>query len=206
YIGRTLESIRSLNTSREYELIVVDGGSEDGTRDIAREYGATVYDQPEEIRGSIGLGRDYGARKSEGDWLAFVDADTAVYPNHLDEMLEFAESNGLVAATSRCRMTDVWRAKLMQATLNQIFSRMRRPVLPGFNFFVERQTYFGAGGFPDVPNEDTAFSLKLANYGDTAYHSEVLVESSGRRIAELGLTGTLIHYVLLDIGRYWAEY
>ncbi len=94
----------------------------------------------------------------------------------------------------------------MQWTLNHVFSRFRRPVLPGFNFFVDAEAYEEADGFPDVPNEDTAFSLRISRYGDTAYHPDVLVASSGRRVAELGLTGTLLHYLFLDVGRYWADY
>ncbi len=206
YIQDALEAIYSLDTDREFEVIVVDGGSDDDTREIARSYGADVYIQPEDSTGSIALGRDLGASYASGEWFAFIDADTEVLPGHLDEMLEFAESNELVAATSRVRMTDVYRAKLMQLTINQGFRRMTNPVLPGFNFFVDSDTYFESGGFPDVPNEDTAFSMKLSRYGDTDYHPDVLVESSGRRIAELGLTGTLIHYLLLDLGRYWADY
>ncbi|MFW5928996.1 MAG: glycosyltransferase [Halobacteriota archaeon] len=203
YIGECLESIYGLKTDESYEVLVVDGGSSDATREIARESGARVVMQEGE---GIGDARDLGARHADGDWLAFVDADTIVDSRHLDEMLAFATENDLVAATSRVRMVDCYRAKLMQWTLNHLFSRFRRPVLPGFNFFVDADVYDEAGGFPDVPNEDTAFSLRVARHGDTAYHPEVLVNSSGRRVAELGLTGTLLHYLLLDAGRYWAEY
>lgn len=66
--------------------------------------------------------------------------------------------------------------------------------------------YAAAGGFPDVPNEDTAFSRHLGREYQTAYHPDVLVETSGRRIHRYGLTGTLLHYVYLDIGRIRAEY
>jgi glycosyltransferase involved in cell wall biosynthesis len=203
YVDDALASIAALETDEPYEVLVVDGGSDDATREIARDHGARVIEQPGE---GIGDARDLGARHADGDWLAFVDADTTVAPRHLDAMLGFLRDDDLVAASSRVRMTECWRAKLMQATINRVFPLLSRPVLPGFNCVVDADVYRDADGFPDVPNEDTAFSMRLARHGDTAYHPEVLVHSSGRRVAELGLTGTLLHYLLLDLGRYWADY
>lgn len=202
YLQATLSSLRAMATDREWELVVVDGDSEDRTPAIARAYGATVIHGPGE---GIGRGRHLGAREAIGERLAFVDADTTVRPDYLDEMLALLDREGLAAATSRCRI-DGWRSLPMQATINQLFPRFRRPVLPGFNFVVERETYFDAGGFPDVPNEDTAFSRRLAREVETGYHPEPLVETSGRRIRAQGLTGTLLHYLALDWERLRAEY
>ncbi len=98
-------------------------------------------------------------------------------------------------------MTGPLRAKVMERTINHVFPRLERPILPGFNFFVHREAFLEAGGFPEVPNEDTAFSRALGRQLPTGYHDSVLVESSGRRIADSGLTGTLVHYVSLDAGR-----
>ena len=42
---------------------------------------------------------------------------------------------------------------------------------------------------------------RLSAYGDVAYYPDALVETSGRRVRESGLTGTLYHYVKLDVGR-----
>ena len=95
----------------------------------------------------------------------------------------------------------------LSATLESIhmFPRLARPVLPGFNCLVRRNAYFEAGGFPDVPNEDTAFSRELGRTAETGYHPDVLAMTSGRRIAESGLTGTLYHCLRLDWGRLRAD-
>jgi glycosyltransferase involved in cell wall biosynthesis len=202
YLRDTLESIAALETDYAYEVIVADGNSTDGTRAIASEFGATVV---EGAGSSIAAGRNRGAERARGEWLAFVDADTRVRPGYLTGMLGFVESNGLAAGSSACRMTGPWRAKLMEATINHVFPRLERPVLPGFNFFVHREAFREAGGFPEVSNEDTAFSRRLAREVPTGYHDAVLVESSGRRIADSGLTGTLWHYVSLDLERLRAS-
>ena len=55
------------------EIIIVDGGSEDKTIDVANIYGAKVYKSKERNRG---LQLDMGAKESKGDWLIFLHADT----------------------------------------------------------------------------------------------------------------------------------
>lgn len=201
-LPRTLESLRAQTTDHPYELIVVDGDSEDRTPEIAREFDARLVPGPGD---AIGHGRHLGAQAARGEWLAFVDADTLVASDYLETMLEYAREEGLSAASSRCRMRG-GRATLMQGVINHVFPRLERPILPGFNFFVERDAYENAGGFPDVPNEDTAFSRRLARSEPTGYVPDVLVETSPRRISEAGLTGTLWHYARLDWGRYRAGY
>ncbi len=202
YLPATLQSLREQTIDRPYELIVVDGDSEDRTPEIAREFDARLVDGPGR---SIGEGRHLGAGVARGEWLAFVDADTTVDPAHLETMLAFVRDEGLAAASSRCRMRGQ-RAALMQGVINRVFPRLERPILPGFNFFVERGAYREHGGFPGVPNEDTAFSRRLARTEPTGYCPETLVETSPRRIGETGLTGTLWHYLQLDWRRYRAGY
>ncbi|NHN59629.1 MULTISPECIES: glycosyltransferase family 2 protein [Halorussus] len=244
----TLESIRDQRTDREYEVLVVDGDSDDATPEIAAAYDATVVHQPRTGTGDgreatgesrtaavlrsygsepsganrtspdrrsdggdgvapgIGDARDRGAERANGDWLAFVDADTAVRPDYVDAMLGFVREAGLAAASSRCRLVGPARAKVMEATINHAFPRLDRPVLPGFNCFVHRDAYADAGGFPDVPNEDTAFSRELGKEWPTGYHPDVLAATSARRIARSGLTGTLYHYLKLDWRRLRADY
>ncbi|WP_222916621.1 glycosyltransferase [Natrinema sp. SYSU A 869] len=203
YLRGTLASLAGLDTDYAYEVIVVDGNSSDGTPAIAREYGATVVC---EGGSSIAAARNLGADRATGEWLAFIDADTRVRANYLTDLLGFVEAEKLAAASSYCRITGPRRAKAMELTINHVFSRLERPILPGFNCLVHRQAFDEIGGFPDVANEDTAFSRSLAGRFPTAYYPTVLVESSGRRIADVGLTGTLWHYLRLDVERLRTDY
>ncbi len=55
------------------EIIVVDTGSTDRTREIAQKYKAQVYDMP--WRDNFSLPRNYALTKAQGDWIIFLDAD-----------------------------------------------------------------------------------------------------------------------------------
>jgi len=129
------------------------------------------------------------------------DDDTVLRDHYVETMLKFVRRRDLAAASSRCRISGLRRAAAMEWTLNYAFPHLDRPILPGFNLFVDRRAYFDAGGFSNVPNEDTAFSRRLARIAPTDYCPRVLVESSGRRSEASGLTGTLAHYLWLDAGR-----
>ena len=57
----------------EWESVVCDNNSTDGTAAVARAGGATVVFEPVN---QIGRARDAGARVATGDWLVFIDADS----------------------------------------------------------------------------------------------------------------------------------
>ncbi|PIV12587.1 MAG: teichoic acid biosynthesis protein, partial [Candidatus Nealsonbacteria bacterium CG03_land_8_20_14_0_80_36_12] len=83
YLPSLLEEIKKQNFS-DYEIIVADGGSEDKTVKIARNYGCKI------VKGGLpAKGRNEGAKIAEGDILLFMDADNIFLPeNFLKNLLE----------------------------------------------------------------------------------------------------------------------
>ncbi|HEX6201937.1 MAG TPA: glycosyltransferase family 2 protein [Thermoanaerobaculia bacterium] len=69
---------------RDFELIVVDDGSRDGSAALAAGAGARVLAHPE-ARGPAAA-RNEGARAAGGEWLVFVDADCEVHPETLGRL------------------------------------------------------------------------------------------------------------------------
>lgn len=198
YLPATLKSIRQLDTTAAYELLVVDGGSDDETPEIAREYGARV------VAGegtSQGDDRHLGAESAAGQWLAFIDADTRLGETYLDRMLSFVSEQDLKGASSLCRVTGGWRTVPIEWLFNQVLPWLSPPPFPGFNVFVDREAYFDVGGYATSPNEDMTFSRALGKRYPTGVCPTVLVETSGRRFERDGLMRALAYYTKLEYQR-----
>jgi glycosyltransferase involved in cell wall biosynthesis len=69
------------------EVIVVDGGSKDGTRELVAGYGEPVrlVDQSRTGRKGIGAARNLGIAAASGEWVAFLDADDWWDPGKIAE-------------------------------------------------------------------------------------------------------------------------
>src|SRR6056297_2301748 len=198
YLPATLESIQQLDTTVAYEVLVIDGASEDETPEIAREYGASVL-----AGDGTGPGDDrhLGAEFAAGEWLAFIDADTRLNEIYLDRMLSFVTEQDLKGASSRCRVSGGWRTVPIEALFNRLLPRLSPPPFPGFNVFVDRKAYFAVGGFRSGPNEDMTFSRALGKRYPTGVCPAVLVDTSGRRFERDGLIRTLGYYTKLEYRR-----
>jgi glycosyltransferase involved in cell wall biosynthesis len=75
------ESIRSCLESLEGvadEVVVVDTGSTDRTREFALKLGARLYDF--EWNGDFSAARNYGLDRSNGTWILYIDADERLRP------------------------------------------------------------------------------------------------------------------------------
>jgi glycosyltransferase involved in cell wall biosynthesis len=195
----TLTAIRQQDTTASYETIVVDGASSDQTSAIARDMGARVI---ESSGNGFGYARNRGAEHARGEWLVFIDADTRIDTQYLDTMLAFVTERDLDAATSRWRFSEPRgaRARFVEA-IQPFFVHHNPPILYGFHAFVAKEIFTAAGGYPNILNEDIAFSHRVAEHGSIGVCPETLVSTSPRRLYQLGLTKLLIHYLRQDIQR-----
>ena len=84
YIGKLLKSIRD-QSFNDYELIVVCDACTDNTADVAREFGADVYEVDYH---RDGLTRNYGLDQARGEWVLFADDDDWFLHEYVFEMLD----------------------------------------------------------------------------------------------------------------------
>jgi glycosyltransferase involved in cell wall biosynthesis len=74
-------------TCGEFELIVVDDGSTDNTRDVVAglisEYPSRSIRYEYQENAERGAARNRGARLAQGQFVVFLDSDDALYPGHL---------------------------------------------------------------------------------------------------------------------------
>lgn len=106
------------------EIIVVDGGSTDGTRETATELGARVV--PERTRGYAGALMT-GFAEARGDWVLTLDADMSHDPAFVAKMWRARERGNIVIASRYARggvaYTDFSR-RLSSYILNAVLRRM----------------------------------------------------------------------------------
>jgi hypothetical protein len=97
-LPRVLTAIVSSNLPRDdYELIVVDDSSADGSAQVAARYADTVVRLTGRCSGA-GYARNRGAELAQSEILVFVDADALVQPDTLQRMLKTLSDHPQVAA------------------------------------------------------------------------------------------------------------
>lgn len=196
YVADCVESILSQETDKDFEVIVVDNRSTDRTAEVAREAGASVVECP--TRG-IYAARNKGAREAGGGLLVFVDADTTLEPNYLEEVLAFLESHpDAVAVTVLFDFdSDSAQGKFVNGifpNLVKVLSKINFCNLYGVAAAVKRDAFFEVGGFPAVPSEDAAMGEQLKKEGEVCILNETLAHTSSRRF-DGDLMGTVLYYV-----------
>ena len=104
YLKAAVESVLA-QTYGDFEVIVVDDGSTDGTARVASSFGPKVRYILQENR-QVGAARNNGIRNSGGEYIALLDSDDLWSPEHLEACLEAAESKGAGVAYSGSYMVD----------------------------------------------------------------------------------------------------
>jgi glycosyltransferase involved in cell wall biosynthesis len=78
FLKQALSSIWA-QTFRDYEVVVVDDGSNDGTQQYLQELGNKVW-AIRQANSGPGAARNIGVREARGDYVAFLDSDDLWFP------------------------------------------------------------------------------------------------------------------------------
>lgn len=81
-LSRCLESVQHIAD----EMVIVDTGSSDGTKDIARSFGAAVYDY--DWNDSFADARNFALGKAAMEWILLMDADDAFEAEDTGKLFE----------------------------------------------------------------------------------------------------------------------
>src|SRR6266498_3281945 len=194
-IGATLDAISQL--SRRVEVIVVDGGSDDDTREIARAHGAKV------IASERGRGAQLhaGACASRGEALWFLHADTRPSPDTVERIMEALGDAEVAAGNLRVRFDG---PRLAARFLTWLYPRLRWLGLyyGDSAIFVRREAYERGGGFKPFPIfEDLDLMERLRDQGRVV-HLPVVVVTSSRRFEGRNFPLTFTRWAVLQL-LYW---
>ncbi len=195
-IGRTLEALT--HASRNIEVIVVDGGSNDATIDIAQRCGARVIPS---ARGR-GIQMHNGARVARAQTLLFLHADTEVPPDAIEQITELLARDRLaVGGNCNIRFDGESRAARLMTWL---YPRLEKIGLcyGDSGIFVRASVYKEIGGFKPFPIfEDVDLVSRLKRRGRMV-HLPVAVVTSSRRFEKRSFALTFARWSILQ-GLYW---
>ena len=207
-IASCLAAIRAeiARTRCRAEIIVVNNGSSDATREIASSIpDVKVVDEPQ--RGLV-QARRAGCVASNGALIANIDADTILPEGWLRTALaEFSRRPDLVALSGPVTHYDLGRsARLVAAGFYRCayivhlltrFVLRTGSVMLGGNCILSKRALETAGGFnPEFRfwGEDAELAHRLSKVGVVRFSFALRALSSGRRLAGEGLFRVLSRY------------
>jgi glycosyltransferase involved in cell wall biosynthesis len=175
FLARAIRSVEQ-QTFEDFEIVVVDDGSTDGTADVAGSFSSVRLVRRPHL--GAAATRNRGLEEARGDLVAFLDADDEWLPEKLARQLEFMESmrssfsytdSYIVRDGRRRRYSDLARprrgeilAPLLDEWLDQAFITINTVVAARV---LLRSVGGFEGGIPTASNEDYGLWLKLALRG-----------------------------------------
>jgi glycosyltransferase involved in cell wall biosynthesis len=164
----------------DFEVVVVDDGSVDGTQAAVEEFaarsgvGITCHPQ---ARAGPAAARNRGAREAKGALIAFTEDDVAPDPRWLERAARYFLNPGTAAMEGNTRSED-------SGSIRSFERPGRRGFLP-CNLFVRRDLFFAVGGYdPEYCDlslglyfrEDADFGCRLLDHGhETLFGADVVV-------------------------------
>lgn len=179
------------------EIIVVDGGSKDGSAEIAASLGATV------LRSKAGraVQMNTGAQSARGEIFYFLHADTFPPPPGYDALIARAQANGPAAGCFRLRFDRPDAVLRFFAW----FTRLNWPICRGGDqsLFVPAQWFRELGGYNEQYRiyEDNELIGRLYRQYGFAVLPEA-VTTSARRHRQVGTVRLQYHFAVIHLKKW----
>lgn len=168
YVGEAVESALA-QTYKDHEIIVVDDGSTDNTKEVLSPYTSRIKYFFQENRGAPAA-RNFGISRSRGRYVAFLDADDLWLPDKLEKQVMALESNphlafvssGTYAVNAQNQIIGVWNKN---PQIKENFGNLlENNFIYILTVVVRRDCLDKVGGFDErlFPSDDYDLWLRLA--------------------------------------------
>jgi len=187
-------TLASTESRVDLEIIVVDGGSSDGTTEVAKSFGVRL------LTTAAGRARQVnaGGLAARGDVFLFLHGDTQLPRGYERYVLNFIRKPGIVAGAFALGIDGSEFGFRIIEMLANFRSRVFQMPYGDQGIFLRGEVFRALGGFPDMSlMEDFVFMRRLRKRGKVAL-LPAAVNTSARRWRNLGiLKTTLINQVVL---------
>ena len=180
-----LSSLSALRAAG-HEVLVVDGGSTDGTQSLARPLCDKLILS---CRGRA-LQMNSGARQATGEMLWFLHADSSFSTKALDAVPDLFKEHAW-GRFDLCLSGERTAYRVIERMIN-LRSRLTGIATGDQGIFVDRNLFWDVGGYPDIPlMEDVALSRELLRK-IPPLNLRHKVQTSSRRWEQDGLLATVL--------------
>lgn len=187
-IFKCINSLLRYRPQYDYEIIVVDNGSTDGSYEmLQQQYSPKEVTVIRNARNGCSSGRNLGVAQTEREYILFLDSDQwAISPYWLrayENAMERAESWGAIGwgagffdrAGRSSRTVDEFRLRYMPV---QYLCRSDIGYLATDGVLMRREDFLAVDGFDEAYDptcyEDTDLALKMRHYGKELYYCPYL--------------------------------
>lgn len=162
-LRRALDSLMYQKTDGgfTYEILIVDDGSTDGTRDVVKEIASrspVPVRYVREERMGISCARNRGIKESSGEWIAFCDDDELADVNWLKNLYDITVKKGAdfvggavllgLSKEHLSRVGPIWRSHLGERLFYKKPVKCNYKIIPpGGNRLVSRKVFDSVGLF-----------------------------------------------------------
>jgi GT2 family glycosyltransferase len=170
-LGVQLEALAGESRHSEWDVLLCDNGSTDGTIAVAAGYRNRLPNLrivPADERPGPAHARNVGAASTEAPWLAFVDADDEIEPGWVDAMFSALDAHAFVAGrfeSTRLNSASAIRSRPLQQAdgLQDCGIGPRLPHAGAGNMGIHRSVFEAVGGFDAELGclEDTDFCWRV---------------------------------------------
>lgn len=198
YIEKALRNIYELDCFDECEIIVVDGGSTDKTKNISKKYSRTIVTEK-----GKGIQQNAGAKEAKGDILFFVHADMTLPKNILKVIDHLINTSGYDGGGFLNEFSSFnKKIKRLGRILNfRIINKEQseRKIFYGDNgIFVKKKVFNKLGGFKEIPiMEDYDFSKRMKNKYDVIAVNNPKIIVDPRRHLKAGFVKTRLLWIII---------
>ncbi|MEM7184288.1 MAG: glycosyltransferase, partial [Spirochaetota bacterium] len=198
FLPQLLDSVRD-QTFQDFEIIVADAGSKDGTTKVAESYGAKVVPG-----GMPGPGRNRGAEVATGEFLFFFDADVVLPPSFLKDALDEMHERFLDMATCEFMPQSNFQLDKILFKLANLTVKVNQTLNPraaGFCIFITRRLFERVGGFDESVKiaEDHDLVERASRFRPLRFLNSVHLTVSIRRLEKEGRFSLIEKYMQVEM-------